>query len=577
MILGKMKIGTRLMVGFGILLLLVLVLGLTALFGIKNLSSSMSSILENDAILADTSYMTLVAILKARRLEGEVLLNISNIKNLTGAKSNWDLEQMNLDQRFGDIDSILKRLARNDDLGLMKIAQESRDIYAKGFHSVYDLIAAGKIKDIDAASKAMEPYLGDARKLELIVLGFSNKNETAMQEAKDRSVAMSKKIAGGVMLVIFVMLGLGILFSLIISRSIRVPLKLLAGRLIDIGEGEGDLTVVIRQNSKDETGILASSFNKFVSKIKMVIKEVVEASHRLKAASTEMTSTATSLSENIQSQAASAEEISAMMDEVSGEVDSIALNANQQNDRLSNLIHKIGGLSDNIKEMENVVGDTLKLSADISSEAKSGEESVRLMTNSMSKITESSDKISGIISIINDISDKINLLSLNAAIEAARAGDAGRGFAVVADEISKLADQTSESIKEIDLLVRINSEETNAGINNVSNTNKTIGKTIEGVTSITSKMDEIFRFMRNQVTISSEVNMEAFLLKDLSDEIRVATIEQKKAFAEIMNSITSINELSQSNAASSEQLAGFAGNINQLSELLDLRVGFFKI
>jgi methyl-accepting chemotaxis protein len=279
----------------------------------------------------------------------------------------------------------------------------------------------------------------------------------------------------------------------------------------------------------------------------------------------------------VRGQAASAEEISATMDEVSSGVDSIASNVAQQYEKLNSVIDKLGRHSKVIHEMESAVQESLRLSSGISDNARSGEESIRLMTNSMSKITESSGKISGIISIINDISDRINLLSLNAAIEAARAGDAGRGFAVVADEISKLADQTSESIKEIDTLVRLNTEETATGLSNVTNTNKTIGESIEGVTRVVSKMDEIFEFMNTQVKISSDVDREINSLKAISDEIRISTTEQKIAFTEIIKSIAFINELSQSNSISSQQLAEISSAIALLSQTLDGRVNFFKV
>jgi methyl-accepting chemotaxis protein len=106
------------------------------------------------------------------------------------------------------------------------------------------------------------------------------------------------------------------------------------------------------------------------------------------------------------------------------------------------------------------------------------------MDDGMKKIGASSGEMTGIVEIINSISDQINLLSLNAAIEAARAGDAGRGFAVVADAISKLADQTATSIKDIDGLIRANTEEIERGISNARTTIETISGIIEGVESI---------------------------------------------------------------------------------------------
>ena len=174
-----------------------------------------------------------------------------------------------------------------------------------------------------------------------------------------------------------------------------MPLKALSGRMRDISEGEGDLTAEIATKAKDETGMLASFFNRFVTKIRNVVKEVKVTSLRLITASDDMNSMATNLMENVRNQAASTEEISSVMDELSGGVDSIAENTNEQSEKLTLLIGQIEKLSAVIQKMNAGINMTMKLSEEISADAKSGEDSIRLMTNSMTKITESSEKYQG--------------------------------------------------------------------------------------------------------------------------------------------------------------------------------------
>jgi methyl-accepting chemotaxis protein len=475
------------------------------------------------------------------------------------------------------LEAMLVKLKKDDELSFLKDLKDAMAAYNTGFCAMRDKIFSGDISTIKQAVSAAESLNRDGRTLELLIKGFSTRSIRSLQDSRDVYAAASRNTMLIVIISVAVAIAAGVLFSLLISSGIRKPLAVLADELKDISEGEGNLAVSIEIARKDETGVVASYFNSFVSKIRNVVSDAKEASSSLLNTSGDMSNTALSLNENIRSQAASAEQISATMDELSGGVESIAGSVERQYDKLSALIEKLKRLTDAIRGMDALVNDSYHLSENISSNAKSGEESIRVMTGSMSKITESSGKISGIISIINDISDKINLLSLNAAIEAARAGEAGRGFAVVADEISKLADQTSESLKEIDSLVKINTEETARGMSNVNNTNMTIGRSIEGVNSITAKMSDISNYMKSQIGISSSVDADITVLQSITDEIKTATQEQKVAFNEILKSISLINELSQSNAESSEGLSRISKEIAHLSSVLDSRVNFFKV
>ncbi|MCU0845367.1 MAG: methyl-accepting chemotaxis protein [Spirochaetes bacterium] len=190
----------------------------------------------------------------------------------------------------------------------------------------------------------------------------------------------------------------------------------------------------------------------------------------------------------------------------------------------------------------------------------------------MQKIGESSKEMTGIVEIINGISDQINLLSLNATIEAARAGEAGRGFAVVADEISKLADRTADSLKEIDKLIKGNNSEIGSGLRNVDETVGVIRSIIEGVNTISSMMESLTEQMRVQQAINVDVNAEAAKVKQRSDEIKNSTEEQKTAVTEIVRSVASVNELTQSYAMGAERLSKSARNVESVADSLKKQV-----
>ncbi|HPW51591.1 MAG TPA: methyl-accepting chemotaxis protein, partial [Spirochaetota bacterium] len=192
-------------------------------------------------------------------------------------------------------------------------------------------------------------------------------------------------------------------------------------------------------------------------------------------------------------------------------------------------------------------------------------------------ILESSKEMTGIVDIINNISEQINLLSLNAAIEAARAGEAGRGFAVVADEISKLADQTASSIKEIDRFIQQNNDQISRGRSSVESANMTISKVIENINVISGMMNDLGKFMQSQLQINETVNSEALRMRTRSEEIKTATEEQKNAIGEIVSSISSINDNTQVNATSAHDLAGNVEGLSKMAEELEHDVSFFKV
>jgi len=188
------------------------------------------------------------------------------------------------------------------------------------------------------------------------------------------------------------------------------------------------------------------------------------------------------------------------------------------------------------------------------------------MKGSMDTINASSSRMNGIIQIINDISDRINLLSLNAAIEAARAGNAGRGFAVVADEISKLADATASSIKEIEVLIRTNEEEIIKGSGNIQSAVVSVTKVIDKVSAINEAISSVSSYVSAQVELNASVDDEAAAVKTVSSDIRSSMVGQRKAVEEISGTIAEINDISQNNSQRIEEMTEFA---KSLTEMID--------
>jgi methyl-accepting chemotaxis protein len=353
------------------------------------------------------------------------------------------------------------------------------------------------------------------------------------------------------------------------------PIQKIIGTIKELSGG--NLSVRTAIDARSEIGDIGENLDMVLDKVSDVIKNVKDNALQLASASDEMTNSAMSFADNAQKQAASAEEIMSTVEELYAGMENVNVGANEQFNSLTDLIERMRELSNTINDMGLRIREALNLTHDISSKAKSGRESLTIMNQSMSTIEDRSKQMTNIIEIINSISDQVNLLALNAAIEAARAGDAGRGFAVVADEISRLADKTASSLKDIDRLIGVNNDEIRTGFGNVNTVVNVIGDIMKGIESISQMMNLIYENMKKQLATNETVNQEAKKVKGRSDEIRTATEEQKIAAEEIVKTITSINELSQNFATSSEETASNAEVLSGIASDLAERVDFFKI
>jgi len=333
---------------------------------------------------------------------------------------------------------------------------------------------------------------------------------------------------------------------------------------------------IYRRVMSNEMNGLGAWYNMFMSRVQKVIGDAKEMIAILTHASEELSKATQDSSEHATSQASASEEIVGTIEELSAGFDSVWNGTSDQHQSLKVMIMRVREFSGLVREMETEVKRIQGSAIDFTGQAREGERNLNQMKDSMTMISKSSGEMVKIINIIDGISEQINLLSLNAAIEAARAGNYGRGFAVVAGEISKLADQTAASVKEIDSLIHVTDSEIKKGDTIATNTVATLSTIIDGFDVINRMMTQIYGHMEKKVVTIAAVNDEMEAVRVKSEEIKQASEEQKLAAEEIVKAIGMISEITQENAATAEEIAANAQQVMEQTVQLRKNVQFFR-
>jgi len=344
--------------------------------------------------------------------------------------------------------------------------------------------------------------------------------------------------------IIFVSLS-GFFISAIIERNIMNVVE----TLDEIAKGEGDLTRRLISKGNDEIGKLVNSFNAFIGKLQTIISHVSTSTTQLSTAAEEMAAISEESKSSSAKQHAETEQVASAMNQMTATVHEVARNAEQA----AAAAHEA---SDESANGHGVVDETISSINKLAGEVETAAEVIH-------QLEKDSENIGAILDVIRGISEQTNLLALNAAIEAARAGEQGRGFAVVADEVRTLASRTQESTEEIQEMI----ENLQAGTAQAVNVMKS------GRQQAQTSVDNAGRAGESLGTIASSVST----ISEMNTQIATAAEEQTAVAEEINRNISNISELGQHVTSNSEMTASSSEELSRLSHDLQDLVGQFKV
>lgn len=354
-------------------------------------------------------------------------------------------------------------------------------------------------------------------------------SELLLKQLQKDETVITFVIIGITLVSIILAMWFGILISRMISRPVNEMLLLMSAA------EKGDLTVHSQLQSRDEIGQLAQTFNQMVAGIRHVMEQVSDSASNLAASSQQISAGTEQIASGSQMQADSAGNAVEMMEEMVGAIQTVARSA------------------ESASQSAEEASRQARSGGDVIQETVQG---MKEISNKMDQLSTQSQKIGDIVEVIDEIAEQTNLLALNAAIEAARAGEAGKGFAVVADEVRKLAERSGTATKEIADLIGAMQENTVSAVDAAAVGNEKVanaGKAFEEIVAA--------------VQLSSEKVV----------EIAAASEEQNAQADEVREAVSQIAAVTEETTASTEETASTAQELAKMAELLNELTSGFKV
>lgn len=391
-------------------------------------------------------------------------------------------------------------------------------------------------------------------------------NSEGSDDAAEESSFLYSTAVRIMMTVIIVIILVGVFFSFVIIRSIKIPISEIANAAIKMAEG--DLDVAVSYTSRDELGILAAQVGRLIRKLQMIIDD--ENKFLAKMAKGDLTvdsvceaeytgsfhpllvsfrGIAVELNDTMRQISQSSSQVAGGAEQVSSGAQALAQGTSEQASAVQELVATINEISSKVNQNAENAQLAEATSGSVSTKMNVSNEKMQQMIQAMEDISNSSNEIGKIIKTIEDIALQTNILALNAAVEAARAGEAGKGFAVVADEVRSLANKSAEASKNISDLIENSLKVVENGKQITDDTAKSLLDAVKDVNEMTGIIGQISQ----------------------------ASSDQAYSISQITIGMNQISDVVQTNSATAEESAAASEEMSSQSQLMKALVGRFKL